>query len=116
MRPLEKILKLIEDHPKEIEFWFEEKWKGFIPLPYFSCDVRHAQYKLSIVDTNLFPAGFNNLCPAYSRQTKTAFDGYFQNYYPKAKNIALLGEAHTRNKFYLQNLLKLKQLIENHDR
>lgn len=116
MRPLEAILNLIDHHSQEIESWFEKKWKGLTPLPYFSCDIRHAQYKFSIVDTNLFPAGFNNLCAAYSRQTKTAFDEYFRNHYPKAKNIALLGEAHTRNKFYLQNLLKLKHLIENSHR
>lgn len=109
--PLEEIHKILHDDGARLKTWFDQKWQGLKPLPYFSCDIRHASYKLGIVDTNLFPAGFNNLCNAFTKETAQAFGHYFERYYPGAKNILLVGENHTRNKFYLYNLVKLQTLI-----
>lgn len=111
--PLEEICKQLHNNSAQLEAWFNRKWQGLKPLPYFSCDIRHATYKLGIVDTNLFPAGFNNLCNAFTKETAQAFNNYFTRHYPAVKNILLFGENHTRNKFYLYNLVKLQSLIES---
>lgn len=110
--PLEKIHTLLQNHTTEIEAWFAKQWQGLVPLPYFSCDIRHASYKIGVVDTNLFPAGFNNLCTTFTKDTATAFAKYFDAFYPSVKKILLYGENHTRNKFYLLNLVKLQELIQ----
>lgn len=110
--PLEQIHSLLQQRERDVDAWFESKWQGVRPLPYFSCDVRHASFKIGVVDTNLFPAGFNNLCNAFTKDTAKAFDAYFNAHFPGVKNVLLYGENHTRNKFYLLNLLKLQGLIE----
>lgn len=112
IKTLEILEDLLENKTTEIENWFQTQWQGKIPLPYFSCDVRHSSYKMGIVDTNLFPGGFNNLCHTYTTKTTELFDEYFSTYYSNAKNILLLGENHTRNKFYLLNLLKIQSFIK----
>lgn len=112
MKPLPTILSLLDVQSEKIRAWFDKQWQNLTPLPYFSCDIRHAEFKLGIVDTNVFPGGFNNLCNSFTHKTAAAFKEYFETYYPWAKNIALLGESFTRNKFYLINLLKLKRLLE----
>ncbi len=103
---------LIVTRSNEIENWFAHQWQNLNPLPYFSCDIRHAGYKIGIVDTNLFPGGFNNLCDSYSKDAQKAMSQYLESY-PHVKNIALLAETHTRNKFYLLNVLKIKSLLES---
>jgi len=112
MKPIQTIIKLLKEKNNEIETWFTKEWQNLTPLPYFSCDIRHASYKLGIVDTNVFPGGFNNLCNSYSDKTAQALKKYFSQNYPSTKNIALLAESHTRNKFYLFNILKIKALLE----
>lgn len=110
--PLSLIKNLIERRTRDIDAWFEAQWRGIQPLPYFSCDVRHADYKMGIVDTNLFPGGFNNLCNSFTAKTVAALKTYFQTHYPKVRNVGLIAESHTRNKFYLLNVLRLHDLIE----
>lgn len=113
MKPLETLLKLLNEQGEAIEEWLRTQWDGLKPLPYFSCDLRHAGYKIAIVDTNLFPGGFNNLCNAFSRETAQSFADYFRTYHPEAKNVALMAEAHTRNKFYLASVLKLQDFLNS---
>jgi glutamate--cysteine ligase len=111
--PLAEIVKRLSAQEMAIDAWFAEQWQGLTPLPYFSCDIRHSADKIGIVDTNLFPAGFNNLCKAYSREVSEAFQAYLSEFYPQAKTIGLLAETHTRNKFYLANIQKLQSLLQN---
>lgn len=112
MKSLETLFHVLDTEPQKIEDWFAKQWQGLSPLPYFSCDIRHADYKIGIVDTNLFSAGFNNLCSSFSNKVSEAFSEYFEVYFPDAKTIAILAENHTRNKFYLLNVLHLQSLIE----
>lgn len=114
--PLAEIVKRLSAQEGAIDDWFTLQWQGLAPLPYFSCDIRHSAHKIGVVDTNLFPAGFNNLCNAYSRQVSEAFQAYFSEFYPQVKTIGLLAETHTRNKFYLANVQKLQTLIQNSGR
>ena len=62
-------LKYLETHLlarlPEIEHWFRQQWQSTTAPFYASVDLRNAGFKLAPVDTNLFPAGFNNLNPAF---------------------------------------------------
>ena len=51
---------IIKNH-MNIEAWFRKQWIKY-PAPFYtSIDLRNSGYKIAPVDTNLFPAGFNNL-------------------------------------------------------
>ena len=59
------IESVILDRQSRIEAWFRSQWRK-APAPlYASVDLRNAGYKIAPVDTNLFPAGFNNLNPVF---------------------------------------------------
>lgn len=113
MDALEQTVTLLTDQKKQIGSWLENQWKNLTPVPYFSCDIRNASYKMGIVDTNLFPGGFNNLCNTYSKEVSLAFQKYFRTFYPKVKNIALIIEEHTRNKYYLMNVIKIQKFLQS---
>lgn len=112
MNILTQTVKLLSRQKKQIETWLESQWGRLLPVPYFSCDIRNATYKMGIVDTNLFPAGFNNLCNTYSKEVSLAFQKYFKTFYPDVKKIALIIEEHTRNKFYLMNVAKIQNFLK----
>jgi len=101
----------LEAKTSEIEEWFAEKWKH-VPVPvYASVDIRNSHNKIAVVDTNAFPAGFNNLCPKYTEQVTIAFRDYFSRF-ENVKKIMIVPELHTRNRFYLENLRRLCHVIE----
>ena len=110
---LHAIAENFKKNHEKIEKFFKNKTEDLLPPLYLSCDIRNSGRKLGVIDTNLFPAGFNNLCNAYSRKTITAFKAYFERYYPKAKKIILLVEEHTRNRFYLDNIKKLNSFLQS---
>lgn len=95
-----------------IEAWFEQQWQQTPPPFHSSVDLRNAGFKLSPVDTNLFPAGFNNLhadfmplCAAAARQT-------IQSAHPSAQRLLLVPESHTRNPFYQESLHRLLSILQ----
>ena len=47
----------------EICAWFSKKAENLSYPIYSSYDIRDSGYKISNVDANIFPAGFNNICP-----------------------------------------------------
>lgn len=108
---LQTITDLLDQKETQINTWFESQWTNLKPLPYFSCDIRHSSTKMGIVDTNLFPGGFNNLCSTFSDQTAKAFQTYFKEHYPQVKKVILLSENHTRNKFYLLNIKRIQDFL-----
>lgn len=59
--PLLALEKQIIEASTSIERWFRLAWQDHTPPFYGSVDLRHAGFKLSPVDMNLFPGGFNNL-------------------------------------------------------
>lgn len=109
---LHQVAENFLNNRSKIEEFLEEKSRGLLPPLYLSCDIRNSGQKIGVVDTNLFPAGFNNLCNSYSRLTSLALKAYFETYLPEAKKIVLLAEEHTRNRFYLENVLRLLSLLE----
>ncbi len=78
---------------------------------YTSVDVRRNRHKAAVVDCNAFPAGFNNLASRSRAQASGAIRSYMAQMYPGAQRLLVLGESHTRNKWYLQNLKELGDLF-----
>ena len=97
---------------RQIETWFNAQWQQTTPPFYSSVDLRNAGFKLAPVDTNLFPGGFNNLNPAFETLCVNALKTAIARVCPTAKGILLVPENHTRNKFYLENVATLFDLIQ----
>lgn len=109
--PLNQIEKIILNSVVEIEAWFRSKWKDTPPPLTSSVDLRHAGFKLAPVDTNLFPAGFNNLNPDFLPLCIQAAQSVLVEYIPDCTKILLLPESHTRNQFYMQSLSVLRTIF-----
>lgn len=109
---LHTIAEVFEKKREKISDFFNRESQGLTPPLYLSCDIRNSGRKLGVIDTNLFPAGFNNLCNSYSRKTALAFKKYFEAYLPQVCKVLLLIEEHTRNRYYLENIQRLNSLLE----
>lgn len=93
--------------------WYSSKTEQLAYPIYSSYDVRDAGYKVSNVDANIYPAGFNNICPTDKESTPPLFDQYFRSHYKKpVRKILLVTEEHTNNPYYWENVFTLKMLIE----
>lgn len=109
--PLHELERRILAHQSRIEHWFRCQWKQTPPPFYASVDLRNAGFKLAPVDTNLFPAGFNNLNPAFDPLCISAIQRYIDRVNSGLERILLIPENHTRNLFYLENVEKLRSLL-----
>lgn len=95
---------------QEIESWFNCAWQE-TPAPLTSSvDLRHAGFKLAPVDTNLFPAGFNNLNPESYEGCIQALRAAFED--SSIQKILLIPENHTRNLFYWESFNVLCELLQ----
>jgi glutamate--cysteine ligase len=81
------------------------------PPFYCSVDIRNAGFKLAPVDTNLFPGGWNNLTPEMLPLAVQAAMAAIEKICPEARNLLVVPENHTRNPFYLSNVLQLKRIF-----
>lgn len=110
--PLFHVEKMVLNQIAVIETWFRQKWKETPPSLTSSVDLRHAGFKLAPVDTNLFPAGFNNLNSDFLPLCIQAAQSVLVDYVPDCTKILLIPESHTRNKFYLQSLNVLRTIFQ----
>lgn len=109
--PLHHVEKVILNQVAIIEAWFRTKWKE-TPAPLTSSvDLRHAGFKIAPVDTNLFPAGFNNLNPEFLPLCIQAAQSVLVEYIPDCTKILIVPESHTRNKFYMESLNILRTIF-----
>ncbi len=111
--PLQELEQHLIDHSKQIEAWFRKQFQLTPPPFYCSVDLRNAGYKLAPVDTNLFPAGFNNLHPDLRPLAIQAAQQAVQAACPIADGVLIIPENHTRNLFYLENVCTLQDILEN---
>src|SRR5689334_14363169 len=109
--PLLQLERTLLDRGPDIEAWFRSEWHETQAPFYASVDLRNAGFKLAPVDTNLFPAGFNNLNPAFEALCVQALQIAIERVCPTAKSILLVPENHTRNTYYLENVATLQALI-----
>ena len=109
--PINELEQRILESMPAIERWFRLEWMEHTPPFYSSVDIRNAGFKLAPVDTNLYPGGFNNLTPEMLPLAVQAAMAAIEKICPEAKNLLLIPENHTRNKFYLQNVQRLMQVF-----
>jgi len=109
--PLLEVERKFLDASSNIERWFRMQWQEHTPPFYCSVDLRNAGYKLAPVDTNLYPGGFNNLSAEALPLAVQAAMSAIEKYCPDARNLLLIPENHTRNTFYLTNVLRLQGLL-----
>ena len=102
--------KIIHNHVM-IETWFREYHSEFNPIITCSIDLRNSHYKISPIDTNLFPAGFNNLSEHSHDLAVQAFQSVVQHEVGSCRRVLLIPESHTRNVFYYESLAKLSDII-----
>ncbi|MFH1409661.1 MAG: glutamate--cysteine ligase [Nanoarchaeota archaeon] len=112
----EHLQKIMNEKKDEVWGWLNKQHetltKKGLHLPvYSSFDLRDAGYKAAIVDSNLFPAGFNNLSEKAQEKAVSAFKEFLPRI-TQEKEILIIPEAHTRNLYYLCNLNSLKRLLE----
>src|SRR5436190_5730658 len=103
---------LLANHRKDIERWFEARWRDIPPPFYASVDLRNAGYKLAPIDTNLFPAGFNNIKPAFRPICTEAIKHEVAKICSNAKRVLLVPENHTRNLYYFESLATLQEILQ----
>ncbi|MES2142279.1 MAG: glutamate--cysteine ligase [Pseudomonadota bacterium] len=94
-----------------IEAWLREQWRKTLPPFYASVDLRNAGFKLAPVDTNLFPAGFNNLKEDFIPLAVQAAQETLDRLAPACRRLLLIPENHTRNQYYFKNLLALHDIL-----
>ncbi len=111
---LNAVLKpILEAQHDAIEAWFTRHYAQTEPLFYSSVDLRHAGFKLSPVDTNLFPAGFNLLSQKALERASNTVKDYIAANHAGAKKLLLIPDNHTRNTYYLQNIVALRTILSN---
>ncbi|KYG66549.1 glutamate--cysteine ligase [Bdellovibrio bacteriovorus] len=97
---------------KDICAWFSQKTSTLSYPIYSSYDIRDSGYKITNVDANIFPAGFNNICPTDKESAVALMNRYLSGHYENVKNILLVTEEHTNNAFYWENVHTIRNLIE----
>lgn len=106
------LLEWLKNRQADIHKWLQI-YEGTKELPlYSSVDIRDAGFKIAVVDTNLFPAGFNNLCEHGLDDSVKFFKQAILKRVPNCQNILIVAEEHTRNTWYLENIRILQTLIE----
>ncbi len=109
--PINELEQRVLESMPAIERWFRLEWMEHTPPFYSSVDLRNAGYKLAPVDTNLFPAGFNNLTQDMLPLSVQAAMAAIEKICPEAKNLLLIPESNTGNSFYLSNVATLKRIF-----
>jgi len=108
-------MSLLEKHlvnqQMAVERWFREQWQLTPPLIYGSVDLRNAGFKLAPVDTNLFPAGFNNLDPTMMSVYVQSAQAAISELCPNLSQLLIIPESHTRNIYYFESLAMLKEIL-----
>lgn len=112
MKSLEILNDKIANKKSELDSWFAEKKENVLVPLYTSVDLRVSDHKIAPVDTNVFPAGFNNLSEPFRHKASELFKEYIQRKYPKVKSILIIPELNTRNPYYWENILVLKCILE----
>jgi glutamate--cysteine ligase len=106
----------IQKHRRALWDWQSSITRDFPPPFYCSVDLRDSGYKIVPVDSNLYPAGFNNICPddlrtapAVVRSQIAAMASRLERDLPE--KILILPESHTSNAYYLENLHYLMMVM-----
>lgn len=89
------------------------------PPPFYcSIDLRDSGHKIVPVDSNFYPAGFNNICSQDLRVASSVLRAQIEAISLKAgkeiaSRILILPESHTQNEYYIESLYYLNQLVQD---
>lgn len=112
MGPLHALEQQLLGQQIAIETWLRKEWQK-TPTPLTSSvDLRNAGFKLAPVDTNLFPAGFNNLSPAMHPLCIQAAQAAIELTFPGCDRLLIIPENHSRNQFYFESLATLQSIFQ----
>ncbi|MGZ3651840.1 MAG: glutamate--cysteine ligase [Bdellovibrionota bacterium] len=96
-----------------LESWYSLQNRKAPAPPYTSIDLRDSGFKVSPVDSNIFPAGFNNICNDDWGLAASTFERVLThvNRDRRPARILIVPENHTSNKFYFENLWALREIL-----
>lgn len=109
--PLFELERVLLQQQAMIEGWLRQQWRKTAPPFYCSVDLRNAGFKLAPVDTNLFPAGFNNLNPDFLPLAIQAAQNVLEQVHTGCVRLLIIPESHTRNTFYFESLATLQAIL-----
>ncbi len=114
----EMLAEHIRRHRKHLWDWHLEHARRAPPPFYCSVDLRDAGFKIAPVDSNLYPAGFNNICPEDLRSAPPIVRAQLEAVStrlgrPAPERVLILPEAHTTNAHYFENLYYLRKILED---
>lgn len=94
--------------------WFQLKTSQLAYPIYSSYDIRDSGYKITNVDANIYPAGFNNICPTDKESSIALFSNYITKHYGSTvRRILLVTEEHTNNPYYWESAWTIQNLLES---
>ena len=108
---LDQFRDLFATRSEDIVQWVAGKRQAVGAPFYSSVDIRHAGFKLAPVDTNLVPAGFNNLSDAARERAAERIKARLSEYDADTKRVLIVPENHTRNVGYINNLTALRDIL-----
>ena len=108
--PINELEQRILDATPVIERWFRLEWMEHTPPLYCSADIRNAGFKLSPVDTYLYPDGWHNLSPDMLPLAVQAAQAAIEKICPEARNLLIVPENGKPSSFYLASLARLKEI------
>jgi glutamate--cysteine ligase len=109
--PINELEQRVLDSMPAIERWFRLEWMEHTPPFYSSVDVRNAGFKLAPVDTNLYPAGWNNLTPAMLPLAVQSAMAAIEKICPEARNLLLIPQNKSDSTFYLASVAQLQRIF-----
>ena len=109
--PINELEQRVLDSMPAIERWFRLEWMEHTPPFYSSVNVRNAGFKLSPVDTSLFPDGWNNLTPEMLPLGVQAAMAAIEKICPEARNLLLIPRNGVLSSFDLDSLAQLQRMF-----
>ena len=103
---------IIAKNLNKIDEWIKKKKEISKPPFYTSTDIRVSENKVVAVDTNIFPAGFNNLSNDFLKKSAKNIKMYIEKLNLPVERILIIPELHTRNPFYWDNIIAIKKMFE----
>lgn len=109
----------IQLNRRKLQEWYNAQAREAPPPFYCSVDLRDSGHKVVPVDSNLYPAGFNNICPEDLRTAPSIFQAQLAEAIgaqldpASPKKILILPETHTQNSNYIENIHYLSRIVLN---
>ena len=113
MTGLKSAVPALLEMKSEINEWLELK-RSQVPLPFYgSFDIRDAGWKAVVVDSNAFPAGFNNISEDDYELLSHGIHDWFQKCGKLPNRLLIWPESHTRNPNYMANISVIGALLKD---